>query len=124
MNFATRSIVAALSMLTVSAGCDNPHSPRVDPERFYGRWSKNSFGIPPVTVLIRSEAGAATGQVWLSGVTYTLPATFTDSSVVLANPVLSSRAPFVGVLLKNGSMRVTLSGEPDHVDTLTKFSNQ
>ena len=41
--------------------------------------------LPPVTLEVRREGSATVGQVWLSGVTYTLPATLNDTSVILAD---------------------------------------
>lgn len=83
-----------------------------------GRWEKREQTLPPVALDVRREGSSTVGQVWLSGVTYTLPAVLDDSSVVLANPASSALAPFVGVLQKDGTMRATLRGQPDYIATL------
>jgi hypothetical protein len=90
-------------------------------EGLYGQWEKREQTLPPVTLSVRREGTATVGQVWLSGVTYTLPAVLDDTMVVLANPASSALAPFVGVLQKDGTMRATLRGQPDLVTTLHKI---
>jgi hypothetical protein len=91
-------------------------------EQYFGRWERVGGGLPPVVLAVRREGGATVGQVWLSGVTYTLPATFNDTSVVLADPASSKLAPFVGVIKSAGTMRATLRGEPDLVVELQRVS--
>lgn len=116
--------VASLLLVCVAA-CHSPVAPITpsDPAApFLGRWERVDQGLPPVALVVRREGDALVGQVWLSGVTYTLPATFDDTSVVLANPAASTRAPFVGVLTLSWKMRATLTGQPDVVVTLQKMA--
>jgi hypothetical protein len=97
--------------LLALAACQSPT--RADSSALYGRWDKLEKSMPPVTLEVRrspSSFTGAEGQVWLSGVTYTLPATVSDTSVVLADPVSSAPAPFVAVLQKDGTLRARLSG--------------
>lgn len=101
-----RSLVSFTTLVLALSGCDSTTG--AGPEQFYGRWSRTTDALPPVTLEVRKENGAAVGQVWLSGVTYTYPAFIDDSSVVVANPVSSSLAAFQGVLERNGEMRATL----------------
>ncbi|MEP6832304.1 MAG: hypothetical protein ABJB74_02875 [Gemmatimonas sp.] len=110
-------------LLSLTVSCADPASP-VDPaDAFLGRWEKVEGGLPPVSLEIRHDGNATVGQVWLSGTTYTLPAFFDDSSVVLTNPALSTGASFVGVFTQRGAkMRFTLSGDPDVVVTLIKLT--
>lgn len=109
---------------TVAAGalvaCSETELVGLTADRVVGRWQKLEESLPPVTLEVRRESGALVGQVWLSGVTYTLPATIDDSSIVLANPVSSAIAPFVGVIQKDGSMRATLRAQTDYTARLLK----
>jgi hypothetical protein len=100
-----------LALAAVLMACrPTPTEHRAD---FFGRWQKLEQSLPPITLELRRGATGAEGQVWLSGTTYTLPATFVgDTSVVLADPASSRLAPFVGVLEKDGRLRVRLDGQP------------
>ncbi|MGV3708714.1 MAG: hypothetical protein ACO1Q7_07730 [Gemmatimonas sp.] len=105
---------------TIVAGCDDSLSPREQAGQFAGRWERVGDALPPVTLSVRAENGGHVGQVWLSGVTYTLPARFDDSTVVLANPISSAPAPFVGTLVKRNTMTARISGNPDVFVTLVR----
>jgi hypothetical protein len=77
-----------------------------------GRWEKLEKSLPPITLELRRSTTSFTGiegQIWLSGMTYTLPATIVDTNVVLADPVSSGPAPFVAVY-RDGALRVRLNG--------------
>lgn len=110
-------------MLGASAlvACAETELVGLNADRVVGRWQKVEESLPPVTLEVRRETSGLVGQVWLSGVTYTLPATIDDSSVVLANPASSALAPFVGVVQKDGSMRATLRGQSDYTARLQKI---
>ena len=111
--------VAMLALL-VAAGCtttvvddtDARLSATAPSTRLYGRWEKVEKSLPPITLELRRGATGPEGQVWLSGVTYTLAADVTDTSVVLADPASSRLAPFVGRLQKDGRLFVRLDGQP------------
>ena len=112
---------AAIVALLVAPGCtttvvddgDARLAATAASTRLYGRWEKVETSLPPITLELRGGARGSEGQVWLSGITYTLPATFVgDTSVVLADPASSRLAPFVGVLEKDGRLRVRLDAEP------------
>jgi hypothetical protein len=104
---ASRSI--ALSALLLACRT----TPTEEGAPLYGRWQKLEKSLPPITLELRRGANGAEGQVWLSGTTYTLPATFVgDTSVVLADPASSRLAPFVGTLEKDGRLHVRLDGQP------------
>jgi hypothetical protein len=117
----TRSLLLRLGVVALAA-CQSPTRATV-PTALYGRWEKIEKSMPPITLEVRASTTSFTGsegQVWLSGVTYTLPASLDDTSVVLADPVSSGPAPFVAVLQKNGTLRVRLNGEPPHEATLVR----
>jgi hypothetical protein len=104
---ASRSI--ALSALLLACRT----TPTEEGAPLYGRWQKLEKSLPPITLELRRGANGAEGQVWLSGATYTLPATFLgDTSVVLADPASSRLAPFVGTLENDGRLHVRLDGQP------------
>lgn len=103
-----RSFVLLGTAVLAFSACDSATG--VDRNQFFGRWTKTTNDLPPVTLEVRSENGATVGQVWLSGVTYTYPAVVDDTSVVLANPVSSGLAAFQGVLISGNEMRATLRG--------------
>ena len=89
-----------------------PRASLATSQAMLGRWEKLEKSLPPVTLELRRSTTSFTGvegQVWLSGVTYTLPATIVDSNVVLADPVSSGPAPFVAVV-RDGALRVRLNG--------------
>lgn len=115
-----RSIFFALvSPLLVA--CSNNVTADSGADRLYGRWEKQESTLPPVSLDVRrTAAGAREGQVWLSSVTFTLPALIDDTTIVLANPTSSASAPFVAVLLSDGTLRATLRGTPDVIAVLHK----
>ena len=111
-------LLVRLFAVTVSAGvlasCQDSLSGSRGADRLYGRWEKRESTLPPIALSVRKDDGGATvGQVWLSGVTYTLPAVLDDTSVVLANPASSALAPFVAVLKRDGTLQATIRGTPD-----------
>jgi hypothetical protein len=112
---ASHAIAASLALL---AACTD--APTARSEELFGRWEKVEKSMPPITLEIRRESTGPVGQVWLSGVTYTLPATVDDSSVTLARPESSTLAPVYGVLLPDGRLRVVLRGTPDYEATLVR----
>jgi hypothetical protein len=102
-----------LATLALAAGCRTvePTTPAaVAAANLLGRWEKVEKSLPPVLLELRSTAQGVEGQVWLSGVTYTLPAVLADSIVSLIEPTDATR--LVGVLQKDGRLRVTFRGEP------------
>ena len=107
-----------LSAILALAAC---RAPTGAPASLYGRWEKLEQSLPPITLeLRRSASGDDEGQVWLSGVTYTLPATVRGTSVVLGDPLAFATPPFVGELQKDGTMRVRLNRNPPHEATLVR----
>lgn len=100
-----RSTFAAAAYLVFVASCASPSEPGAT---FYGRWQKIDKSLPPITLELRRGANGPEGQVWLSGTTFTLPATLDDTSVVLANPASSALAPLVGLMQKDGRLFVRL----------------
>lgn len=118
MSIRVRSLISLLA-LPVALACGDS-STGITPAQFYGRWERTSDGLPPVSLSVRLEGASTVGQVWLSGVTYTLPAVIDDSTIVLANPASSQLAPFVGVMLRDGVMRATLRGQTDVVVELVR----
>lgn len=111
-----RSRLAAALLLL--AACRSPTTALAP--RLHGRWEKLEKSMPPIVLELRRGAAGDEGQVWLSGVTYTLPAVLTDTSVVLAAPASSKPAPFVGVLQTDGRLRVRLDGDPPHEASLVR----
>ena len=107
----TRSPIVAAALVAVAA-CHTSTAAAPRPP-LWGRWQKLETSLPPVTLEVRTNLmGQYEGQVWLSGVTYTLPATLDDTSVVLIDAADSHRPPLVGVLQKDGRLRVTIGGTP------------
>lgn len=108
-----RSLVLFSTVALALSACNS--TTEAGRESMYGRWSRTTNDLPPVTLEVRRENGAAVGQVWLSGVTYTYPAFLDDTSVVVANPVSSALAAFHGVLTGGGEMRATLRNNASEV---------
>ena len=105
-----------LGALVALAGCRAP----TGPGSFYGRWDKLEDSLPPVSLELRHGANGDEGQVWLSGRTFTLPATFRGDSVLLEDPRAFATPPLVGELQRDGTMRVRLSGNPPHETLLVR----
>lgn len=118
MSIRVRSLIS-LFALPLALACGES-STGITPAAFYGQWERTEDVLPPVSLTVRVEGTGTVGQVWLSGVTYTLPAVIDDSTIVLANPASSQLAPFVGVMLRNGVMRATLRGQSDVVVELVR----
>lgn len=116
------NMIAARSLtllaLAAAVACDDGPTNGKGADRLYGRWQKTENTLPPVTLQVRQEGGATVGQVWLSGTTYTLPATLDDTMVVLANPVSSAPAPFVAVLKADGTLHATLRSNTSDVTAI------
>ena len=102
------------------SACGAPTTTKATSERLYGLWGKTDETLPPVFLDVRREADGDVGQLWLSGVTYTLPARLDDTSVVLARPESSRSAVLVGMLRPDGRLRVRLDGDPPVEATLDK----
>lgn len=115
-----RRLLAAVGAFSSLAACADSTTSSRQPEQFYGRWQKTDASLPPVTLSVTREGSGVVGQVWLSGVTYTLPATLDDTSIVLADPASSKLAPFVGVITAPGVMRATLRGGSDVIVELRR----
>ncbi|MBV9879661.1 MAG: hypothetical protein JO180_04155 [Gemmatirosa sp.] len=112
---ALRAILALLFAGACHSATAVPDGLTASSARLLGRWQKVDHSLPPVTLEVRASTSAFSGyegQVWLSGVTYTLPARLDDSSVVLADPVSSGPAAFVAVLQKDGTLVARLGGQP------------
>lgn len=104
-----------IALAAFAVACDEGPTNGKGADRLFGRWQKTENTLPPVTLQVRQEGGATVGQVWLSGTTYTLPATLDDTMVVLANPASSALAPFVAVLKADGTLRATLRSNNSEV---------
>ena len=119
-NLVRLTALAAGMLLAGVAACDNPTTTKSASVRLYGLWGKTDETIPPIFLDVRHEAGGDVGQVWLSGVTYTLPATVGDSTVRIARPESSQRPALYGVLRADGRLHVQLNGEPPFDAVLDK----
>ena len=108
-----------LSGLVALAACRAPVD--VAPAAvLYGRWEKIDTSLPPVTLELRRGASGDEGQVWLSGRTFTFPATLRGDSVVVEDPAAFAMPALVGELQRDGTLRVRLSGDPPHETTLVR----
>jgi hypothetical protein len=107
-----KALIAVVAAAAVS-GCSDTLSPGEQAKQFSGRWgARLAIALPPVALSVRAENGGHVGQVWLSGVTYTLPARFEESKVVLADQISSAPAAFVGTLLNKNTMSARLGNDP------------
>jgi hypothetical protein len=113
-------VLALLGALNALNACGAPTTTKAAAERLYGLWGKTDETLPPIFLDVRHEASGDVGQVWLSGVSYTLPAVVNDTSVVLARPESSRPAALVGVLRPDGRLRVRVDGAPPVEATLDK----
>jgi hypothetical protein len=118
-----RTALLGLTLLGALHACGAPTTTKAAAERLYGLWGKTDETLPPIFLDVRHEASGDVGQVWLSGVSYTLPAVVNDTSVVLARPESSRPAEhflLVGVLRPDGRLRVRLDGDPPVEATLDR----
>jgi hypothetical protein len=115
-----RTALLGFALLAALNACGAPTTNKDAAERLFGLWGKTDETLPPIFLDVRHEASGDVGQVWLSGVSYTLPAVVNDTSVVLARPESSRPAALVGVLRPDGRLRVRLDGDPPVEATLDR----